>query len=254
MMCMSLGWHRLPTLQDEATDTKSALFWFAYMLDKGLALRFGRSSVLQDYDISMPKMMGHVNVTDPWRVVLNSWITHSELMGRAYEQLYSPTALAGPAEQRVEAAGQLVEALKQMQSEHDLIIDQLRTEGRLPLGADKPVGSIGTPVSNVGQLEIEMVMKSDQVSYWSSLTLIYRAIPSAPGFPSTFNAECIQAARMAFECHHQCIKLTENSIFMTAGYLHWCVLSSPFPSLCSPLCTSWCASFLCVSATFVVHC
>jgi hypothetical protein len=218
-MCLSLGWHRLPPLQDEATDTKSALFWFAYMLDKGLALRFGRSSVLQDYDISMPKRMGRVNVSDPWRVVLNLWIAHAELMGRAYEQLYSPAALAQAPEQRVASAKELIAALKQMQ------VDGAAMYGRFfsgPSGAPALVDM--TLLGEAGTQTIKMVMKSDEVSFWASMTLVYRAIPSAPGFPSTFNAECIQAARKAFEAHNECIRLTDDSLFMKAGYLHWYVV------------------------------
>ncbi len=36
-MCQTLGWHRLPAMQDETTDKKASIFWFSYMLDKGLS-------------------------------------------------------------------------------------------------------------------------------------------------------------------------------------------------------------------------
>ena len=108
-MCQSLGYHRLPanfpdssassTASDSMNDKKTGLFWFAYMLDKGLSLRFGRSSVIQDYDITLPKAMSpQMNIADPWKVILNLWILQAELTGKVYEQLYSPVSLARPAE------------------------------------------------------------------------------------------------------------------------------------------------------------
>lgn len=55
-MCQSLGWHRLAAPKDGLTkeyERKATIFWSVYFLDKSLSLRLGRSSVLQDFDISI---------------------------------------------------------------------------------------------------------------------------------------------------------------------------------------------------------
>ncbi|RYP62017.1 hypothetical protein DL769_007479 [Monosporascus sp. CRB-8-3] len=57
-MCQTLGHHRPPPPADTDADdasyeAKFNLFSVAYMLDKGLALRLGRVSAFQDYDIVM---------------------------------------------------------------------------------------------------------------------------------------------------------------------------------------------------------
>ncbi|KAI4733057.1 hypothetical protein E4T50_16384 [Aureobasidium sp. EXF-12298] len=54
-LCQSLGYHRL--IPDRSGDTKlyekrAMLFWSVYFIDKSLSLRLGRSSALQDFDIS----------------------------------------------------------------------------------------------------------------------------------------------------------------------------------------------------------
>lgn len=47
-----------------------------------------------------------------WRRILCQWIAYADFSGRAYEQLYSPAALARPPEQRAESARQLVAGLR----------------------------------------------------------------------------------------------------------------------------------------------
>ncbi|KAK3337810.1 hypothetical protein B0T19DRAFT_438446 [Cercophora scortea] len=217
MMCQTLGYHRLPdNANDKTNDAKSALFWFAYMLDKGLALRFGRSSVIQDYDVTMPKAMGrHMQVSDPWKVVLNLWIAHSELQGKAYEQLYSPAALARPLEQRLESARLLVDAMKELVKDTDELSRHVKAVGK----KDEPV-----MIYNMN-----LVLKSDEVSYWGSLCLIYRAIPAQAGSgSSSFNEECITAARRSTDCHLACMEMCDKNLFVQCAYLHWTILYVPF--------------------------
>ena len=213
-MCQTLGWHRLPAMQDETTDKKAGIFWFSYMLDKGLSLRFGRSSVIQDYDISMPRRVGRINVTDPWRTLLNLWIEHAELMGRSYEELYSPGAMARGPDQRLESARLLIDSIKGMIHQTDELALTVKKE-------HEASGPKDLDAKSWRDMTLECILKADQVSYWSSLTLIYRAIPIQAGMPSRFNTECIEAARLAFECHQECIELTSGNPFMMAGYLHW---------------------------------
>lgn len=216
-MCQTLGWHRLQVMEGETEDTKSALFWFCYMLDKGLSLRFGRTSVIQDWDISVPRRFGNVQLTEPWKNVINVWIRTGSILGETYEHLYSPAALARRPERRIETAGLLVEKMKRLGKE----LEELSAALKRDIGPRAEAVIEDIDGKEWRTMTLDMILKSGEVGHLASLTLIYRAIPSATGFPSTFNAECIEAARMAFERHYECIKLTSSSLFAMAGYLHW---------------------------------
>jgi hypothetical protein len=89
------------------------LFWSAYLLDKALSVRSGRAPTIQDYDITLPRGLEYgENLPDAsWAVVLGQWIAYADFLGRAYEQLYSPAALARPQERRAESARQLVRTM-----------------------------------------------------------------------------------------------------------------------------------------------
>ncbi|KAM7193334.1 hypothetical protein V8F33_007877 [Rhypophila sp. PSN 637] len=268
LMCQALGYHRLPvnftdspspstpssnnapsTTTDAINDTKSGLFWFTYMLDKGLSLRFGRSSVIQDYDITLPKAISpQMNLSDPWKVVLNLWILQAELTGKVYEHLYSPSALSKPLETRVVAARQLAEDIKVLARESELLNKRVKEEeertnqnkshnpsSSIANGSNSSNGAPGGTIGSapVGFYTMDVVLKSDEVWYWSSLALVYRTIPaindlgiSSNGY--SLNMECLDAARNAIVTHHESMKLTEGSRFTQAAYLHWTLIYAPF--------------------------
>lgn len=123
-LCQNLGYHRIRTLTPD-TEAKAILFWAVYLLDKALSLRSGRAPVIQDYDITVPRRWwrGEVDAAagadafdddgmNGWRRILDQWIGYADFLGRAYEQLYSPAALARPPEQRAESARSLIETLR----------------------------------------------------------------------------------------------------------------------------------------------
>jgi hypothetical protein len=131
-----------------------------------------------------------------------------------YEHLYSPAALSRPAEQRVEIAQLLVVRLKQLWQQMEGFSAALKREKRAMVEAR---------VQDVRDQEwrmtnLDMVLKAGEVSHWTALTLVCRAIPS---IHSSYNAECIEAARTAFRCHEECMNLTSSSLFAKVGYLHW---------------------------------
>jgi hypothetical protein len=74
---------------------------------------------------------------------------------------------------------------------------------------------------------MDMAILGDELVHWSALTLVYRAIPSPPDSPSTFNQECIHAARQAFACHQEYMEMAGDSMNVKAGCIRWCV---PFSS------------------------
>lgn len=242
-LCQDLGYHRVtggtipnpPTAPGQAAapvlnDKKGILFWFSYMLDRGLALRLGRAPIIQDFDVTLPRVIGRVNATEMWKEILKLWIAHADVQGRIYEMLYSPSSLARPAAARIEAARGLAAELK-------AIAEQARV-----VRATEPRNSSGS--GGGGWAEVrkaavnEMVMKSDQVSFLSSLTLVYRALPpgGAGNGGGTFTAECIETARMAMQTHEECMRLMGSNLWVAASYIHW--YANPSPTLSTP-----CSSF-----------
>lgn len=208
-LCQDLGYHQATAMDGGRNDTvlndkKAILFWFSYMLDRGLALRLGRAPIIQDFDVTLPRVIGQVNATDMWKEVLRLWIAHADIQGQIYEQLYSPRSLTYPVTRRIEAAQALAGRLKLISDQANLI----RTE------------SLASPDQRKATVA-EMVMKSDAVSFLSSLTLVYRAIPSMGGYPGTFTPECIDTARLAMQTHEECMKLMGSNLWVAASYIHW---------------------------------
>lgn len=100
--------HDIPSTQQD----KMGLFWSIYCLDKALSLRLGRSSSIQDYDISLPMNFEASKVVQPWKTIHKLWIRLAMIQGKVYEYLYSPAALAQPEEDRVSHARQLAEEMQ----------------------------------------------------------------------------------------------------------------------------------------------
>lgn len=74
---------------------------------------------------------------------------------------------------------------------------------------------------------IEYLAKLDEVFWWSTLTLIYRAVPSQPDFAVNFADECITAARAALESHQNIISSSElGGLRPLSSYINWRVTTS----------------------------
>lgn len=120
-MCRTLGLHQVHSMKDDSPQKKadkSLLFWCTYMLDKGLSLRLGRASILQDYDISLPHIVPETRAaTYPGNEVMTLWIKHAQIQGRIYERLYSPGALRQSETYRAEQVGILTSEQKHLMAE-----------------------------------------------------------------------------------------------------------------------------------------
>lgn len=224
-LCLTLGYHRQP-LADDRESKASSLFWFAYMLDKGLALRLGRPSTIKDCDITNPPhTMSRSDMPYPWFEALGLWVSHAEVQGLVYEQLYSADGLARPPDARAESAKLLAARTGDILARS---VNLRRTVSTPTPGTPfvaKPPGELhgrrslgGAPFE---MMSISLFLKSDEVLYKSSQALIYRAIPAAPGLANTLSTECIEAARAAFRAHQEFMELTEASVVMKTVYLHW---------------------------------
>ncbi len=64
------------------------------------------------------------------------------------------------------------------------------------------------------------ILKSDEVSYLSSLTLAYRALPPVGARSRTFADECIDAARASMRSHDETMNMVEDQA-LKIGHLHW---------------------------------
>jgi hypothetical protein len=125
-LCQTLGYHRAETYKNEDPEDarhKEFLFWAVYLLDRSLCLRLGRSSSIQDYDITVPYPTGTV----PHRIAIAEfmklWIKGSQIQGLIYERLYSPEAVRQPEDVRRSRMQSLVEQLKELEdSTNDVIV------------------------------------------------------------------------------------------------------------------------------------
>ncbi|KAB5572543.1 hypothetical protein GE09DRAFT_1170639 [Coniochaeta sp. 2T2.1] len=227
-MCQALGWHRLqPSEVDETSDSRLASFWFCYMQDKSLSLRFGRTSIIRDLEITTPRRFGNItHMSEPWRHVTALWIQTGSVLGDTYDHLYSPEALARPQEARVETARHLADRRKQLFKGLQQISAALKADA----GVTIP-GRADSRDQDFQLMMVDMIIKSAEVSHLACLTLIYRALPSSPGVASSFNIECLEAARLAFHRHEDCMDLTSDNFFAKAGYLRWTLLYDTFAPL-----------------------
>ncbi|OTB04759.1 hypothetical protein M426DRAFT_320617 [Hypoxylon sp. CI-4A] len=211
-MCRTLGLHQSHTMKDDSPQKKldkSLLFWCTYMLDKGLSLRLGRASILQDYDISLPHIAPEAKSSYPGTEVMTLWIKHAQIQGRIYERLYSPGALRQADSYRVEQVGILASEQKHLMAQ-----------------SMKLYGEFEASESTEGHM-FALMLKSDEVSYYSSLALTYRAMPPTGTRSRTFSDDCIDAARAAMTCHQETMGMMDDESLKLV-YINWTILYAPF--------------------------
>jgi hypothetical protein len=114
-----LGYHRIGTFSDECpkeAERKQFLFWIAYVLDKSLSLRLGRSSTIQDYDVTLPDARTNDPDTSSTAAFFGLWVIASKLQGQIYELLYCPEAIALPEPTRRSRVELLAQRLGELDS------------------------------------------------------------------------------------------------------------------------------------------
>ncbi|KAK7906485.1 hypothetical protein PG985_016222 [Apiospora marii] len=215
-MCLNLGLHRGATWRDESPTARNQnawLFWNVYVLDKGLSLRLGRPSVIQDYDITVPIPTSSIDRHPAIEHCLLTWIKVSRCQGRVYELLYSPAALAQDDGVRTARAQSLVDELLTIMKEKKKIEEQ----------------NLPTWTKTIALEDIQYIADSDEVLHHSILTLIYRAVPVPRGATSTFTKACIASARQALGKHDSCMAiLTPYGSPFIDIYFQWTIFYTPF--------------------------
>ncbi|KAK1596980.1 fungal-specific transcription factor domain-containing protein [Colletotrichum navitas] len=215
-LCQTLGYHRVSQARSESAgprDIKTLLFWHVYMLDKTLSLRTGRASVIQDWDVTLPRRVDNTMVADPWGAIITTWIKQSEIAHRVYEQLYSPLAIHQSQEERIETVRRLESEQKAIMAAGSHVREQVL---------------FGLKAMNASSI-LDIHLRGDEMSFHSTMTLIYRALPAPEGSPTRFSQECIDTARFAMQLHLECMqKIAEEGRHLKAVYIHWAILLTPF--------------------------
>jgi len=108
-------------MKNDSVDTvrnKTLIFWWVYVLDKGLALRLGRASTIQDYDIDvLPHLetnLGGIPSSHHRYMVVSIDIARIE--GKLYEQLYSASSFNSTPDLREQRAYGIIDELSLLQT------------------------------------------------------------------------------------------------------------------------------------------
>ncbi|KAF4824186.1 putative transcriptional regulatory protein [Colletotrichum siamense] len=215
-LCQSLGYHRIASVRSsnkDDEDYKIFLFWSVYFVDKSLSLRLGRPSSIQDYDVTVPYPSSSSKIHGALMSYFCLWVIVSSIQGKTYEQLYSPEALSQPASVREGRARGLAAELQRVTE---------RTQ-------ETHAQYLQAAIEAVGENTMDFFNVSDEVLRLSLLTIIYRAVPSPPGSPTTFSTECIDAARATLQRHQDCMKImAKDGYYLFPMYMNWTILFAPF--------------------------
>ncbi|KAH6871432.1 hypothetical protein B0T10DRAFT_541511 [Thelonectria olida] len=210
-MCQTLGYNKIPPTEDAPRDgyNRQFLFWCVYMIDKGLSLRLGRSSVIRDLEIKVPYPATESEVQNPLMDYFRTWVMVATVQGKTYEQLYSPEAqsqIDGVREARVHLLAQELRNIAE---------DAQKTHVRHLFRVD---GSLA-----------DFVSAADEVLFSSLLTLIYRAVPVSKESTQPFSPSCIEAARQTLASHQRCMEIIgRDDASLLSPYMHWTILFAPF--------------------------
>lgn len=113
-----MGLHRLPSDTNGPEGRRQRLlFWFTYACDKGLALTFGRTPNIHDYDITIERPRIPEDVQGGWGYYYIAWMNYAELQGKVLEQLFSAQAQKESQEVRTKRARVLAVRLHELNSE-----------------------------------------------------------------------------------------------------------------------------------------
>ncbi|CAH0014840.1 unnamed protein product [Clonostachys rhizophaga] len=216
-LCQTAGFHRAERVAGDPPHikkVKASLFWNIYTIDKNLGLRLGRSSVIQECDISIERSfdLGSFVKLPEGAPITDLWVQTAALQGRIYEQLYSPSALqSDPAE--------LARRARELAAECE------RLEVQLTSTRDETVAYL----NSVNSSEIiTFFLKGDEIGFHVTLTLVYQALPAPENSVSRFCDKCLESARKAMDIHKESIGLMGYGPYFKALYVHWSLMLIPF--------------------------
>ncbi|KAL6915285.1 hypothetical protein FSST1_006780 [Fusarium sambucinum] len=213
----SLGYHTWARGSNHSSSTPNQcgfLFWAIYYLEKQFCLQQGRCSTIIDSEITIPLPGSPDATSDPAMDYCRLVVRTGWLSNRIYQELYSiqATNLLAEVMKKVVVLSQEVCAIRDDSRETFKEWVQYYSTNNLP-GVDV----------------IAHLAKLDELFWWSTLTLIYRAIPPQAEFGAKFKDDCVAAARAALMSHQDITSSSELSRMRPlASYVNWMILSSPF--------------------------
>ncbi|KAI9147262.1 hypothetical protein HJFPF1_13301 [Paramyrothecium foliicola] len=212
-LCQTGRFHRLNDTDDPDTaKTRSTLFWQVSILDQCLSLRLGRSTVIQESEITIPRDLKLAGLDQLEKTSIpRIWMITSPLRARVYKDL--PAALARPpSDLSIIAANFGIEA-----QQIELEMSHIRQE------AFQDLEPSGSPVG----LNNLLIMSSF-VQFYVTLTLIYRKVQTPDGSLSQFCDLCLEAARNAITSHQDTVQVLSSAALYCRIYVHWTLMLTPF--------------------------
>ncbi|KAF4456250.1 hypothetical protein FALBO_15454 [Fusarium albosuccineum] len=179
------------------------------------SLRLGRSSTIRDDDVTVPRPLPEQMIRSPWQHMLLDGIEMSNLYGRVFDRLYSPSARAQSATVRTSRARALSAEL----------------EGKMATRVASSVHGQEYPGHLTEPRLIQFLQHADKAPNYSVLASIYKSVSSPESSGSSSCPECVSASRTALQEHVACISLATDSEFqyVTVEFLvNAALLLSPF--------------------------
>jgi hypothetical protein len=208
-MAQALGWHRLSDSYTRETEAQRILFWLTYYFDKCLSLRLGRSSNIQEFDItgSYPKAPVQSEYRS-WHLWFMTLIDIAAAHGLIYEHLFSPGSMRQSSKQRSQRVLELAARLDSIQYKSASIVDATVYRRQYMI----------------------YLLKSNAVVIGCLRTLIYRAASSSEEHAG-FNVDVrsLLAARSTLHSHQDVIEHIRDRHDGSANdYANWTILNCPF--------------------------
>ncbi|CAN9152714.1 unnamed protein product [Alternaria alternata] len=195
MLGQALGLHQDSSssgLASEERHRRFCLFWSTYCIERPTALRLGRPSTIRDEHITIPKPDQYPTLqglTSSRQSLIHA-VEMSRLHGSAYDDLFSPSALALPATHRT-TRGQAIAA-----EWRALIASKESSMARWDEDSRGTIGEL---------MPVEFAQHATRATDYLLLVAIYRVAFSKPS--TKVSSECIAAARTSLREHTQCIAL-----------------------------------------------
>lgn len=192
-LCRNAGYHRRekedPSLTDYERRGRKWVFWMIYTFDHALSLNLGQACNMPDFDLTV-SMPASLDVADPLGTQLWIWVRISHVQGKVYEQLYSANAQKEDLTIRSRRAQDLASELSQLQTSFKV---SSPPEPGFVTDRTQPIH-----VEQFPDQYQQAAMRTVQFMFYSTLTLIYKVLPSestSTPKPLKFIEKCTEAAR-----------------------------------------------------------
>ncbi|PLB52931.1 hypothetical protein P170DRAFT_472817 [Aspergillus steynii IBT 23096] len=177
-MCIDLGWHRLPRQpKGPELSKKRRIFWWVYVIDKGMAFTFGRTPSIHQYDIATERTSFPLDIPGPPGYLYGGFVEFAVIVGDMHIQLFSAYAQRTSPQKRAENARAF--ATRLIQVNNDL---------KKTLRDEPPADARFQDASVLFDIIMHCLV-----------TIVYRIIPcdESNSHPLQCHVGCIEAARQA---------------------------------------------------------